>query len=641
MAKAAPKEATKAAARTATKATNATPRTIAGRISVHPRGFGFVNVESGVEPGSAFVTPPDLNRLLDGDQVEAAIVETQPGRFTAQDVRLIERTRGELFGTVVRHGARPFLRIDRVVANTDWPLTGEVRALTEGTHVVTRIRGDSAELLRVVPVAEASIERVVVRHGLRTEFPAECAAEVGAVRTEPASAAARRRRDLRDVPTVTIDSAETRDIDDALAVLPAQDDGAVRVLVSIADVDAAVPEGGALDREAKSRGTSVYLVGRVIPMLPFELSEKAASLLPAEDRLALTVELRIGPEGEVTSVDVAESLIRSHARLTYDQVATYLDTGKAGEIPGAVLETLRWLRTAASRLAVVRAARGGAVAFLRDEASVRLDADTKEPTGIATRSETTAHRLVERLMVAANEAVAAWLLDRGLPALYRVHDQPDAERLAALAELARNSGFEPGFGSTLTPLALAAFEAQLRGTAVEPAMRTAMLAVLGPARYSPRSSPHFGLAAQRYLHFTSPIRRYADLVVHRAVKRFLDGSRTPATSDPALEALAAHLNRAAYASRRAEIERLQMVAARWLEPRVGQDFGGTVVSVKSFGTVVQLEGMGVTGIIATDAAPAGGFPLGTRVAVKLVSVDQELGRIELEPFGGLFRPPAP
>ncbi|MBK7974593.1 MAG: RNB domain-containing ribonuclease [Deltaproteobacteria bacterium] len=599
---------------------------VTGRISVHPRGFGFLNIEDR-DGESAFVTPPDLNKLLEGDRIEARVVETQPGRFTAQGLRLLERSRTALFGSVTRRGVRTFLRVDRVVANTDWLLEDLPPGTADGTAVVARIDGDRARFERAVAPTEASIERVLVRHGIRGEFPAECVTQAKRARR---IAGVARRRDLRDVPTVTIDSVETRDIDDALAVLPAQDDGAVRVLVSIADVDAAVPEGSDLDLEARRRGTSVYLVGRVIPMLPPELSEAAASLVPGKDRLALTVELRIAPEGEVVSVDVAETVIRSHARLTYDQVAAYLDEGRADGIAPEVLSCLRWLRTAAARLSVVRAARGGTTALFREEASVRLDADTREPTGIVARAETSAHRLVERLMVATNEAVASWLIDRGLPALHRVHDQPDRERLATLSELARNSGFEPGFGATLTPRGLAAFEAQFRGTSVEPAMRTAMLGVLGPARYSAEPRPHFGLAAARYLHFTSPIRRYADLVVHRAVKRFLAGTRGATTADPALEALAVEINRAAYAARRAEIERLQMVAARWLAPRIGERFRGNVVATKSFGVVVQLEGMGVTGTIASEGLPPGGLPLGVPLDVKLVRVDEELGRIDLE-----------
>ncbi|MFN7955006.1 MAG: RNB domain-containing ribonuclease [bacterium] len=597
-----------------------------GRISVHPRGFGFLNLE-GAEARSAFVAPPDLNRFLEGDRVEARVLESQPERYSAQHLKLLERTRSELFGSLTRRSGRAFLRVDRVVANTDWPLEGAPRDLPDGAAVVASIDGATARFERSVAASEASIERVLVRHGIRGDFPSACVTQAkrGGRRLD-----VRGRRDLRDVPTVTIDSAETRDIDDALAVLPAQDDGAVRVLISIADVDAAVPAESALDREARARGTSVYLVGRVIPMLPPEVSELRASLVPGQDRLALTVELRVGPEGDVVAVDVAESVIRSHARLTYDQVAAYLEHGETGELSAEVLACLRWLRTAAARLSVVRAARGGTSAFFREEASVRLDADTREPTGIVTRGETSAHRLVERLMVAANEAVASWLIDRGLPALFRVHDQPDRERVETLAELARNSGFEPGFAETLTPLGLAAFEAQYRGTSVEPAMRTAMLGVLGPARYSPKAAPHFGLAAPRYLHFTSPIRRYADLVVHRAVKRFLAGRRDATTADPTLEALATDLNRSAYAARRAEIERLQMVAARWLAGRIGERFRGNVVSIKSFGVVVQLEGMGITGTIASESLPKGGVALGTPLDVTLVRVDEELGRIDLE-----------
>ena len=227
---------------------------------------------------------------------------------------------------------------------------------------------------------------------------------------------------------MTIDAATTTDIDDALSVIPPGADGALRVLVSIADVDAFVPEGSVLDQEARLRGTSVYLAGRVLPMLPEVLSSDAASLHPGRERPALTAELRLDPEGRVTAVDLYPSLLRSHARLTYDAVAELFHAGTSSEVPAAVVPTLRWLRTAAARLSAVRAARGG-VDLGRDEAYVSFDPATREPTAIEPRGENEAHRLVERLMVAANGGGRGFpWLPRPRPGLgvYRVHDQPDA-----------------------------------------------------------------------------------------------------------------------------------------------------------------------------------------------------------------------
>ena len=614
-----------------------------GRISIHPRGFGFLNLEGPDGESAAFIIPPDLNPFLDGDVVSAVIVAAEGGRTSATALALVERARTELFGAVTTRGRRRFLRVDRVVANTDWPFEdGSAESLEEGAFVVAAIRGGQVTPVRAVPAgADLGLERCVVRHGIRSVFPAGVLAAAAAnAKTHPLGA----RRDLREVPTITIDAPTTTDIDDALSVIPAGPDGALRVLVSIADVDAFVPAGSSIDEEAHLRGTSVYLAGRVIHMLPELLSSDAASLHEGRERPALTAELRINPEGRVTSVDLYESLIRSHARLTYDAVGEYLATGASSAVPEGVQPTLRWLRTAAARLSSVRAARGG-VELGRDEAYVSFDPATREPTGIEPRGETEAHRLVERLMVAANEAVAGWLVARGLPGVYRVHDQPSPDRVEMLEQFAHNFGIEAGFGPELTPRGLAAFEAQFRGSAIAPALRTVLGKMLGPARYTVHPSAHFGLAAPLYLHFTSPIRRYADLAVHRIIKRYLAGDRALVAADPAMETLAQHINRAAYTATKAEAERHRMVVARWFASRIGERAPGNVVSVKPFGLVVQLKGTGATGTVAMDALPDGPYRVegggyaavgekrryvvGEPLDVIIAGTNEELGRVDL------------
>lgn len=615
---------------------------VRGRVTVHPRGFGFLAIE-GPEQASAFITPPDLNPFLDGDVVSARVTAADGGRLSATDLALVSRARTELFGSVTVRGRKPHLRVDRLVANTDWPLDEAAAAgLAEGTYLVAAIRGTTLVPVRVVNAdADLAIERCVARHGLRSVFKPEIEEAAAKAAAEPRKGP---RRDLRDIPTVTIDAPSTRDIDDALAVLPAGPDGALRVLVSIADVDAFVAENSAIDDEARLRGTSVYLAGRVVPMLPEVLSSRAASLVPGEDRLALTVEMRIDPEGRVTSTDIYESLIRSHARLDYDGVAELLTEGDSDSIPEAVLPTLRWLRTAAARISAVRAARGG-VELAREEAYVSLDEETGEPTSVEARRDTEAHRLVERLMVAANEAVAEWLVARGLPGMFRVHDAPEPERVQRLAELAHNFGIEPGFGPVLTPLGLAAFEAQFRTARMAPAIRTVLGKALGPARYTVHPSLHFGLGAPLYLHFTSPIRRYADVVVHRLIKRYLAGDRAMIAGDPAIEALAQTLNRAAYVAGKAEAERHRMLIARLFATRIGEEVRGNIVSVKPFGLVVQMTGTGATGTLATDALPDGPYradlveqaligekrryAVGDPVRAVIAATNEELGRVDL------------
>lgn len=619
---------------------------VTGRIVVHPRGFGFLELDSGE---TAFVAPPDLNPFVKDDRVSAEVSESQPGKLAATQLTLVERTRHEVFGSMVMRGGRPFVRIDREVANSDWPVVAGAAA--EGTVVVAAIEGQKLRVVREVPETDASLERVIVRHGIRSTW----APEVLAAARAAAPVSLGGRRDLRTMPFVTIDAPVSRDLDDALAVLPAASDGALRVLVAIADVDSMVSDGSAIDAEARARGTSVYLAGRVLPMLPAELSEQALSLLPGEDRPALVAELRIDPEGTVRATDLYEALIRSHARLDYDGVAAFLDQGDSSAIPDAVRDTMRWLRTAAARIAITRGARGG-VTILREEAYVSIDTRTGEPSKIVARESTSAHVLVERLMVAANEAVARWLCDRGLPGVYRVHPAPDERSVASLAAWARNFGFEPGFGPVLTPLSLAAFEAQFASSAIAPAVSNVLGRALGPARYTVHPGLHFGLAAPLYLHFTSPIRRYADLAVHRIVKAYLRGERDQRAGDESLEALATRLNELAYRATKAENERVRMLAARLFATKVGEAFRGNVIAVKPFGLVVQLVGTAVTGTIATELLPGGPFrrdgvrqalvgpehsyAIGDPIDVVITGTNEDLGRIDLAPRAtGAAAPP--
>jgi ribonuclease R len=361
-------------------------------------------------------------------------------------------------------------------------------------------------------------------------------------------------------------------------------------------------------------------------MLPRALSEDRLSLVPDEDRLCLWCELRIDPEGAVVAVDVGEGVMRSSARLTYDAVRAFLDDGDMTAVPASTHAPLRLLRAAAARLSVHRAGRGG-VAVDRAEAKLALDAQGRPQAVIEERS-TSAHVLVERLMVAANEAVARFLVERGLPALFRVHDAPDRAATTTLAEAARALGVEAGF-STKTPLSprgLAAFDAQIKDTAIEPAARALLRRLLGPARYDPKPAQHFGLAAPLYLHFTSPIRRYADLVVHRVLKQFLAGRRDFTAWSTTLPALAHAIDDAAARASRAEVERTRVLIARALKGRIGERFSVRVVGHKPFGTLVALPGIHAN----LPAAPGVERPpLGSALDVVVAAVDVDLGRVEV------------
>ena len=611
---------------------------VSGTINVHPRGFGFLNFQTDEGPDSAFVIPPDLNPFLAGDLVSAEIEEGDDGRFTARKLRLEERRRSILFGTVVERRGDLWLKTDGEVANTDWPLEGKAKS---GQVVISQINGKSAEVGYVLDEDEDDIplERLIARYDLVEEFDEECLEEVAQIAAVPHRLGS--RRDLRDVLTITIDAPSTTDLDDAVSVLPADSEGSIRLLVSIADPAEFIKEGSVLDQEARARGTSTYLSDKVIPMLPHALSSGHLSLLPKKDRCCLTVEMRIDIEGEIQSVDIYESLIRSDTRVSYSELDFWLRGGESSDNLYQVREMLPWLRTAAARLSVARSRRGGASMGDTETAYVTLD-DEGNVTGTRPERSTEAHLFIERYMVAANEAVAAWLSQRGYPAVYRVHAEPDDEKVHLLSESAAHFGFFLGLQGRLTPLALAAFDRQIRGVHCEPAIRSVFRGVLEKARYTPVSGLHLGLGAPLYLHFTSPLRRYADFAVHRFLKAYLRGERKKLPDTPELRELCDHLNHRSAMAGKAESFRRRMLLAEYMSDQVGEEFNAHVTRVLPVGLVAQLDDSLVEGLIPLESLPGKDWVveqmyahnpdrsigLGEAVRVKLVDAVPEEGKLE-------------
>ncbi len=618
---------------------------VTGVVTVHPRGFGFLQVEEPPERAgvSAFLAPPDLRPFLTGDRVSAQLLPSGDGRWMAQAPSLQERSRATLFGQAQRRHGQWLLHVDREVAASDWPLHPGTEALSEGDWVVARIAGSECVAERVTPrSSDPSLERVIARYDLREGYPTAVLEEARHV--AQLGHELRARRDLRRIPTMTIDGPSTRDIDDAISVLPASANGAMCLLVSIADVTAYVKEDSALDREARARATSVYLGGKVLPMFPEQLSTDALSLLPDQDRACLTVELRLDTEGNLLATDVYESLICSWARLTYDEVTAHLERGEVTEPLKPVLESMPWLRTAYARLSTARARRGG-IEIEREDVRVRVNPVTGQPEALEAEANTISHRIIERFMVAANEAVARWLHERGMATLYRAHAEPTREAVADLEAFSANFGFHPGFGRAASPLALASFASQIEGSPSEAAIRNVLRRLLGWARYTVHPAAHFGLASHLYLHFTSPIRRYADVVVHRAIRRFLQGHRDQEPEPLSLETLAEHINERARVASKAEVERQRMLQAELLSHKIGQAFPGRVTRVRPFGLQIQLDSTGFEGILPLDTLPDGPFvpderstrvqgrttsyTIGSALRVRVVSADPSLGRVEL------------
>jgi ribonuclease R len=547
-----------------------------GVVRVNARGFGFVDMGT----TSAFVPPSLLRGFLDSDLVEVTAEAEADGRFIATALELKERPRTRLVGTVIP-GAPTMLHPDPHVANSDWPLVGFA---APGANVVALIEGKSVRVERELGALSdpsAITERVLERTRVLPEY--ELPAAPKCARKSAA------RRDLRKVHTITIDAPYSADLDDALSVSAPAADGSIRVSVHIADVAEHVTPGTELDDLARARATSVYLPGSNIPMLPRELSEDLLSLLPGVERDALTVELRVTDEGVITSTDVFETRIASDQRLSYEVAADVLAGKHNPEALPDSVTALRHLRTVGARLGLQRSRRGGVEARrVEPELSVTLTGGVVATT--SSLPSNPAHLLIERLMVAANEALAHWLLERGLPGLFRVHPEPAPAAAGELELFASHLGFHPGFGPRLTPLSLAAFEAQLAASADArtSALWDVMLGHLGRAEYTPRAGLHFGLASDAYLHFTSPLRRYADLEVHRVVKAYLRGERDASAFPEDLESLAAHVNERSGSAKRAEVNLRSMLLMSTLDPKA--EVRARVTGINPRGLRLVLEG---------------------------------------------------
>ena len=549
------------------------PHTITGTFRPHPRGFGFLDVADGA---SAFVPPPKARQLLDGDEVTARVVDNDRGP-TVNEITQFTRRRRYLTGAPGRRNGEtalhphPQLGTSPVPAAADGPLA----RLKGGDWVVAELRRSKPSQPRVTtlpagPYPAGSVDAIradaLVRalDGVAHRGDRDLAAAGGSavvhdrwlaelLAGEDPSAPTERpdptpgppRQDHTDRVTITIDGEHSRDLDDAVSAerLDAQH---IRVWVHIADVASAVPEGSALDVHAATLATSLYLADGNAPMLPRDLSEHTLSLLPQQDRNTLTAAFTVRDDGTVTDVTVDASQIRSDARLDYRAVQQHLD-GAGDAIPAVAVETLDHAAAAAAWLGAGRDARATLDGLFSDpdlDVAVVDGAAALVPAG----GDGAAHQLIERLMVAANEAVAGWLIDRGVPALFRVHDGVDRDRSDRLEAAAARAGHPL---SGLDASAIDAARGDAGSEAAAAMIETAAADALGRACYRPSGDHHFGLGSRPYTHFTSPIRRYADLMVHRAVHATLAG-RTPTLTGDALTRTAEWISRRSGAATRAE-----------------------------------------------------------------------------------------
>lgn len=575
---------------------------ITGVLRAHPRGFGFLEREG--EP-SIFIPPTKMRGLLDADVISAMVRE---GKDEADRTRLVLRTRNEAVGEVTKKGT---FRIDAGIGHLEMEIEGTVPA--EGTCVIVDIVGEKARVKEILgdPLSSQSlIRRMLTRHRLPHLHSSESIAEGDRISQREIEGG--RRRDLTGQTIITIDADHSEDLDDALAAEPGPD-GSIRIWVHIADVSAHVTPGSIIDRQAALTPTSIYLPNFTRHMLPPRLGASRLSLLPGVDRDALTVEMRIDAAGVVNSVDIYESRIRSNQRLSYVTVARLLDGEEPHQIAvdNSQAQLVRYLWAAAVRLGHQRDARGGVDAW-------RGDRDPQIPVG-----EDNAHLLVERLMVATNEAVANWLEQRGMPVLARTHSAPTDESVKEIEIAANSIGLWAALPRPVTPDSFAALAAQAAGNRHNRIFWESVMSAMERARYTTTPGGHFGLGSNRYLHFTSPLRRYADLLVHRVIKSYLDGERS--TEAGPLEEAAAVINDV---GRRADLAEKQTKRAESLKNIRPREIVRCIVigSAKNGAVRVVVDDYEVTTMLSfTGSAPV----IGSTVKARVKSVDVIADRLEI------------
>jgi ribonuclease R len=649
---------------------------VAGRITVRPEGFGFVLVPEGDD---LFVPRAGMHGAMDGDTVLAREERSrssgrrgETARTSATVVRVLNRARERVVGRFETHEGRKIVlpydpKIDAVIRIAD----GKTQKAREGEIVEVRLtafpdarrvaHGEVDERLGFLGEPGVDIEIVLRSHNLPPRFPDPVVAESERFPEEVREEDLLGRRDFRERRIVTIDGETAKDFDDAIEVEKTAH--GYRIGVHIADVSHYVEEGSALDDEGRSRGTSVYFPGRVLPMLPERLSNGLCSLNPRVDRLVLSAILDLDAKGRVVGTDFAKGVIRSAHRMTYTEVARLLESPPTAEDErryGPFLGDFRRMGEVAALLRSRREARGS-IDFDLPDADVVLD-DAGLVVGIVPESRNVAHRLIEEFMLAANEAVAKKLLFAKQPAVYRVHDRPDPDRLVDLREVLESFGYAlKGDLEEVAPKEFQRLLSEIEGKPEERLLHDLLLRAQRKALYSEECRGHYALAAPYYCHFTSPIRRYPDLVVHRQLSRLLAEKRpVPAKDFEAVNERFAEI--AAFSSERerraeqAERESLLWKKIVFMKDKVGREFDAYATGVASFGVFVTLRDFFVEGLVPISAlgndffvyeekqhrlrgrSSGKTYRLGDPMRVRLVAIDEVRRRLDFRLADAPARP---
>lgn len=578
---------------------------VKGKISGHAKGFAFlIPEEKGLD--DVFIPPHETNGALNGDTALVRVTHEESGtsRREGTVVRILERGKQEVVGTFIDNTSFGFVETDdkKFTADIFVPKDKAAGAI-DGHKVLVRItrwpegrqaaEGEVIEIIGHKNDPGVDIMSIIYKHGLPQEFPEEVLEQANAVPEQIDPADIKGRRDLRDQVIVTIDGADAKDLDDAVTVTKL-DNGHYKLGVHIADVSHYVTEHSPIDREAYERGTSVYLVDRVIPMIPHRLSNGICSLNPKVDRLTMSCEMEINEAGEVVSHEIFDSVIKTTERMTYSDVNRIL-VEKDEALRDKYAPLVPLFEQMEQLAAILRRKREqrGAVDFDFKEAKVLVD-EEGYPVDVVLRERSVGEKLIEEFMLAANETVAEHFHWLDVPFMYRIHEDPKEDKLQRFFEFLTNFGLNvKGTANAVHPRALQEIIESVKGKPEETVISTVMLRSMQQAKYNADNLGHFGLAAQFYTHFTSPIRRYPDLIVHRLIRTYLiNGDLSDATQaswDARLPEIADHTSSMERRAVDAERDTDELKKAEFMLDKIGEEFDGVISSVTNFGMFVALN----------------------------------------------------
>lgn len=582
------------------KYTKGQTKRFTGVFQAHPRGFGFV-IREGVDE-DVFISEENINGAFQGDEVEFIITKSsEAGRRTeGKVVRILSHSTTKIVGLYEKCKSYGFVRPDnqRILSDIYIPEGKEKGAMTGHKVVVSltsyggermKPEGVVTEIIGHINDPGTDIISIVKGFDLPMEFSERVMNQAERVAKEVSEADRAGRMDLRTWKMVTIDGEDAKDLDDAVSLTKEGEN--YQLGVHIADVTNYVQERSALDREALNRGTSVYLVDRVIPMLPHKLSNGICSLNAGEDRLALSCIMTVNPKGEVIDHVIAETVVRVDERMSYTSVAKILEDRDAEErkkyeefVP--MFEQMAEL----SHILRTRRKHRGSIDFDFPETKMILD-ENGRPIEIRPYERNVATKLIEDFMLLANETVAEEYFWRELPFLYRTHEAPDEEKMKKLSTFINNFGYHIHMGNEVRPMEVQKLLGKVEGTPEEALISRLALRSMKQAKYTPENTGHFGLAAKYYTHFTSPIRRYPDLQIHRIIKENIRGrlkEERIAHYEKILPEVAMQAGVTERCAEEAERETIKLKKVEYMKERIGEEFEGVISGITKWGAYVEL-----------------------------------------------------